>query len=712
MEYKKLYQKYNEKNKNKNINDGFYGGNYNANCLQISKHDTNSYSFNSYDECQEFNNLLDQLKLNRYNMNKTSELSKLNLNELIQLANYTNFWKLYLNDNLNIYEERFLQLIHYAIIRFNEKKYINFWMKMAKNADIWTTKLEDNNHTALHMAISRFTDLSFINFWIKMAGHVDLWKMQLNNIGPTPLHLAITHLNKPEYVNFWEIIAKQSDLWKISQITIKPNDFSPQNIIEIENNEKTPLHLAPQYLNDITFINFWNNLSHNNEIWKIQLRGGMNSGKSPLYFAIIYLNKKEYINFWTKMAHKSDLWKQKYYFFSKKEIEHISLIDSAVENFRDPIYKNFWITLNKNLNFEEIIGKRINDYPFILKENIFEMIFPLYKKFQFSLPNKVDYYISAHGDMSGNFFKIPKNITVIFLTKAFSTTLISPKSNFISGLVNPLLTTIKMCKYNNILRIYNPSDLVPDVNLQFFDKKTPGFEGILSKPDTLIKTQFIKYLQEQEENVKYDTFQYPRDITDDIGIFSKFTNKKNIDSTLHFIINHINNKLGANKNYTIVVGSCRVSQENQFNYKTLCKHIQLIDKTEMKKTRYDSLCNTKPIIITKNFEKKEIPENEENQFIRQETFASPEEHIDEYTKTSFNDDINYALSITDHDQYHYYITIYNIKSKLNNHQLLHFSDIISIYKIIKDLQEKKYALSRYNAINEELQQRIHNLGIE
>jgi hypothetical protein len=474
----------------------------------------------------------------------------------------------------------------------------------------------------------------------------ELWMIKMHdscgkkNAGKTPLHqfienFEINHKKIDKYYRddydesnqkYFEILlnlAKKENIWKVQL-----SDLSGKNYAG-----KTPLHIAAHTIYDSKYLPFWNymienyNPKENLKFWNIEITkagGEQTEWKNPVNYMIEYLSTNDYISFW--LEHGKDL---------------------------GPILKE-----NKAFKIEA---------PFLVKENLYALLFPNYRLMN-STQNEFDYYISSHGSMTGDFFKLPSNINLIFLTKSFTPAFVSELSEIVSGHMNHINTTINMCRYNNILRNYNSNDIVPNINLSFFDLGNIKYiEGIISNPDMALKTHFKNDKIKQYKDIQfYSEYNKKQNIRDDIGIFKNIGDKSNIKDSLFNLINNIKQKINdgslENKNYTIILGPCRVSRIEELKFENLCNIVKKINKSQMKSTRYDSMCD-------------DSDENtlQDQDFKLEKSFASPnfEDEI-----RLFDQDIQYALSLeSDND-------IRKTQTKLLNYELIKFEEIINVYEHI------------------------------
>jgi hypothetical protein len=714
MEYKRLSEKY-EKKIFDLIDKESHGENYNIDCKK-NNGDPNLYNINFLykSDCKKFNDLLKELKLTKHNMNYSENLKKLEPSQLMKFAAFPEFWELYLKDDYYDYNKnnegvrsKISRLIHFAVYEFNDIKYLNFWLKMAEYENLWKIRIE-YEVSPLMIAFQTLDNPQFIDFWLKIADHEDLWKNQ-NISGPAILYIACQTLNNPEFVDFWLKIADYEDIWKIQKndgstplhcttesLTnpqfiffwlrmakyedlwkIQKNDGStplhcttesltnPQFIFfwlrmakyedlwKIQKNDgSTPLHCATESLTNPQFIYFWLKMADYEDLWKIQDERG-----TPLHYATIYLINQQFLEFWLKIAEYEDLWKIKNNVYSNIPIKY------AVENFPDPEFEIFWI--KNGDKFGKILVESYKNLELLstIRESIFKHLFPLYNSFYYSV--KINYYILAHGSLTGSFFKVPKNVTIIFLAKSFNYYVTSFLGKYISGLVNTLETTIKIAKFNNVLRKYKSSDLVPDMTLSFYENyNAKSLFGIMANPNILKKD----YLE--QNNLSYNDDKEP---IDDLGIFKDNPNKKEIRTSLHNIVKWIEKNLDSGKHYTVVVGACRLTDKIEFNNKRLCEYINLIDKTQFKKTRYDDMCENKNI-------KNKNTENYDDSLQLNASFATPPKSDIAY----FSDDLNYAILLNKTKN------ITDIKIKYEKGELIDFEELISVYRhIMKEQKNKK-----------------------
>jgi hypothetical protein len=628
--FKKKYEKYMNK----------IGGFVNSSCLPIKDEEIEknlyNYVFNNEKECIDFYEEINKMCLTKYTMNKEEKLEKLTLENLMIIAEYPDYWKLYLKNKTKEY--KFYRLIHYACQKFTSSNYSQFWEKMAIYHDLWEMQLPDASgktyagQTPLHIAAFNLVSPEYSEFWEKMLNYHDLWKIQMSDAsgekyaGKTPLHTATYNLTLPQYSKFWEKLTEKEyiDLWKIQMTYASGKEY-----VGI-----TPLYNATFNLTSPKYLEFWNKIAEYHDLWNIQMSNSKDKEderETPLYLVAHYLTSPEYLPFFEKIS---------------KYIEKNNNNNSSLA-----------FSINSEI-FEKIFGK--------IDKNIYD----------------IDYYISAHGSLTGSFFKLYNNITVIFMAKSYTPAYASITSKYISSRQNDLNTTLNMCDKLNILRIYEKNDLVPNLNFDFFDISPPyKLRGILNKEN------YDKTLREYFEltiDINYDHptfFNEKRNIIDDLGIFKSEHYKKKIKSNLHDIIKYISNK-HKNKNITLVVGSCRVSYDYDYNfhYDKLCKYIQLIDRTKMPITRYDKLCNDKTKIISKN---KTMIEREMSLNLEREyTFATPEDIGEkEEIFNNFDKDIDYACNIGNDEK------IKEINRKLISHEQISFVDIIDVYKYIINNQE-------------------------
>jgi hypothetical protein len=670
--FKKKYQKYINK----------IGGFVDSSCRQIDDEQINkkfyNYVFNNEMECNNFYNEIDKFGLNKYTMNKEEILVNLTLENLMMLANYPDYWKLYLKNKTEYYE--FYRLIHFACIKLTSPKYVDFWNKMAIYPDLWEIKLPDSSDksnagkTPLHIAANILTTPEYYDFWNKMAEYSNLWKIQMTYSGKTPLHLATENLKLPKYKIFWEKMTKYPDLWEIQLL----------NTSGLGNAGLTPLHSATTNLNSSEYFEFWEKMAKREYIylWKIQMKdssGEGYAGKTPLHTAASNLTSPKYFEFWNKFADKEyiDLWKIQMTDASGEEYVGQTPLHIAAFYLISPEYLPFFEKIAKYINIDRNDKNNIK-LAFNIKSSIFEKLF---RGFNNKKTYDVDYYISAHGELKGSFFKLNTNITVIFIAKSYARTYFSKNNQYISAIKNDLNTTLNLCDKLNILRIYENDDLVPNLNFQFFDISQPfKLRGILNKEN------YDKTLREYFEltiDINYNNplFYDKRDIIDDLGIFESKKDKKNIESNLHDIIKYISNK-HKDKNITLVVGSYLSSNNYDSYYSELCKYIQLIDRTNMPITKYNKLCYDKTKIISKNKDK--IGREMTFDLERQHTFATPEikEKEEKDIFHNFDKDVEYALELSDNAD------IQETQRKLISYEQISFTDMINVYKHIIDNQEK------------------------
>jgi hypothetical protein len=490
--------------------------------------------------------------------------------------------------------------------------------------------------------------------------------------------------NLDVFLKVLENLSKKENLWTIKMLDScgKKNAGKTPLHQFIENFEKNYKKIDKYYKDtfDESNKNYFGvllNLATKEDIWGMQLSeasGHNYSGKTPLHFAAHTLYDAKYLPFWEHVAQNFSLNTLNIEIPSSggEYTQWKTPVNYMIEYLSSDEYNSFWIQYGKK--FGSILKNNEAfkiEAPFLVKENLYALLFPNYNLMNTSLTN-FDYYISSHGSMTGNFFKLPHNINLIFLTKSFTPAFVSELSKYVSGHMNTMNTTINMCQYNNILRNYDSNDIVPDINLSFFDLGNIKYiEGIISKPDMLLKTHFEDNKINQYKDIQfYSKYNKQQNIRDDVGLYKHIADKSMMKDSLFNLINSIKQKINdgslKDKDYTIILGPCRVSRIQELKIKNLCDVVKKINKSLMEKTRYDEMCY-----------ESNISNNSDFKF--EQSFASPnfEDEI-----RLFDQDIQYAQSLRSN-------TDINVtQSKLLNHELINFEEIINVYSHIVKNQKK------------------------
>jgi hypothetical protein len=568
--------------------------------------------------------------------------------------------------------------LHYAMSYLNLPKYLNFWMKMAEYQDLWKIQMPINSviagKTPLHYAAEyNLTSPEYLEFWKKMAEYPDLWKMQIPDsnkyyAGQTPLHFVAQRLTSSVYLEFWNKMTEYPDLWKIQMSDASGKRYAG----------KTPLHFST-FLISPEYLSFWEKMAKYPDLWKIQMTdasGEGYAGQTPLHSVVYYLTSPDFLPFWKKMEEYPDLWKIQMTDASGSGYAGKTPLHDAAGRLTSPEYSDFW---NRIIKYMDINNKYNIQLGHNGEKSMFEKLFGVINRKKYD----VDYFIRAHGSLTGTFFKLHSNITVLFITKSFEYSHVVSTNTYLSENKYDLNTTLNMCDKVNILRTYKPNDLVPNLILEFFERVEPfSVKGIYDRQN------YNKTLDEYfSEDIPFDNnylFKEKRDVIDNLGIFKSQKDKKNITSNLCEIVKYMSEK-HRDKNITLVVGSCRISHDFDFNYDKLCKYVQLIDRSNMPITRYDNLCreNTK-IISKKDPNTHEVPFNLE----RQSSFATFPTFATKEVFHNFDKDIEYALRYSNN------VNIRETKRKLSSYEEISFTDIIDVYKYIIENQETKIPLPK------------------
>jgi hypothetical protein len=157
-------------------------------------------------------------------------------------------------------------------------------------------------------------------------------------------------------------------------------------------------------------------------------------------------------------------------------------------------------------------------------------------------------FLSCHGSLRQEYFKIPEGVRIFFLTKNLS---YSPKpfdSEYFSDFKNPVRDTLKMIEYSECMSYYEAGDMIENLDLVFRDRDPEVNLGLYSIKDC----------------------DLPNHTREESSITDPFNVIVGERDTLHSIIKRVTNSIGSKSRVTIVNRSCRNDSRSVSIHKHLC----------------------------------------------------------------------------------------------------------------------------------------------